>query len=310
MTEELYKKYRPKKFKELKGQPVTSQIYKLIKNKKFPHATLFAGPSGCGKTTLARIIRDKLGCSDSDFNEVNCADFRGIDMVREIRGVMNLAPMGGGVRVWLIDEAHQLSSAAQNAILKILEDTPSHVYFILATTEPQKLLKTIRTRCTTFTVNGLNYEDSQSLITSVCEQEQVELTEDVVDALVKYGDGSPRQILVLLDSIINIEDEEEQLHAIYKSETKREAIEICRALFQPNPSWSQIASIINSLTEEPESLRWMIIGYAKSLLLKQKVLNAKSMRAYRIIEAFKVNFYDSKLAGLTAACFEVCFDDE
>jgi DNA polymerase III gamma/tau subunit len=307
---ELYKKYRPTEFKEVRGQTVTAQISKLIRNKKFPHATLFAGPSGCGKTTLARIIRDKLGCSDSDFNEVNCADFRGIDMVRDIRSVMNLAPISGEVRVWLIDEAHQLSGAAQNAILKILEDTPSHVYFILATTEPEKLLKTIRTRCMTFNVSALNYQDAEGLIKSVCEQEDVELSEDVVDALIKHGEGSPRQTLVLLDSIINIEDEDDQLHAIYRSETKKEAIEICRALFQPNPSWGQLSSIIGSLTEEPESLRWMIIGYAKSLLLKQKKLNAKSLRAYRIIEAFKVNFYDSKMAGLTAACFEVCFDDE
>jgi len=307
---ELYKKYRPTEFEDVKGQSVTAQINKLIKNKRFPHATLFAGPSGCGKTTLARIIRQKLGCSDSDFNEVNCADFRGIDMVRDIRGLMHLAPIMGDVRVWLIDEAHQLSSAAQNAILKMLEDTPKHVYFILATTEPEKLLKTIRTRCTTFNVQGLNSQDSEHLIESVCEKESVQLSEDVTDAIIKYGDGSPRQILVLLDSIIDIEDEDEQLQSIYKSETRREAIEICRALFQPNPSWSQITHIINSISEEPESIRWMILSYAKTLLIKQKRLNAKSMRAYRIIEAFRDNFYDSKLAGLAAACFEVCFNDE
>lgn len=307
---ELYKKYRPTEFNEVVGQSISSQIEKLLLNKKFPHSSLFAGSSGCGKTTIARIIRTKLNCSDTDFNEVNCADFRGIDMVRDIRSVMNLAPMAGDVRVWLIDEAHQLSSAAQNAFLKMLEDTPAHVYFILATTEPEKLLKTIRTRCTTFKVAALNIVDAEKLVEDIAKKEDCFLTEEVVDALVKYGDGSPRQLLVLLDSIIDIEDEEDQLQAIFKSETRKEAIEVCRVLFQQNPSWGQITSVLSTLTEEAESLRWLILSYSKTILIKQKTLNKKSMRAYRIIDAFKNNFYDSKMAGLIAACFEVCFDDE
>ena len=154
---ELYKKYRPKNFKRIVGQPtITEQLTSMTRSNQFPHSSLFSGPSGCGKTTLARIMRNKLDCGDQDFQEVNCADFRGIDMVRDIRNRMNLAPIGGECRVWLIDEAHQLSSQAQNAFLKILEDTPSHVYFMLATTDPQKLIPTIRTRCAEFKVSSLN----------------------------------------------------------------------------------------------------------------------------------------------------------
>lgn len=309
MKTELYKKHRPKELWEVIGQTTTTQIDKMLKNKKFPHASLFAGPSGCGKTTLARIIKDKLNCSDSDFNEVNCADFRGIDFVREIRTSMNLAPLGGSVRVWLIDEAHQLSSQAQNAFLKILEDTPQHVYFILATTEPQKLLKTIRTRCTTFTVQALNFDESETLIKTICQKEEIELEEEVIENLIKLGEGSARQILVLMDSIISIDDPEEQLQLLFKSDTKREAIEICRALFKPKPIWGEVAAVLKSVNEEPESLRWMILSYANSILMKQKNKNGKSIRAYEVIDSFKTNFYDSKKAGLTAACFEVVFAD-
>src|SRR5690606_3369465 len=107
-----------------------------------PHAMLFTGPSGCGKTTLARILRVKLRCSDNDFQEINAADFRGIDSIRSMRQQVGAAPLGGDSRIWLIDEAHSMTADAQNAFLKLLEDTPRHVYFFLATTDPQKLKKT------------------------------------------------------------------------------------------------------------------------------------------------------------------------
>jgi len=103
---ELYKKHRPMTFKRIVGNTtVTEQLVSMTRQSQFPHASLFSGPSGCGKTTLARIMRNKLDCGDPDFAEVNCADFRGIDMVRDIRSRMNLAPMSGECRVWLIDES-------------------------------------------------------------------------------------------------------------------------------------------------------------------------------------------------------------
>ena len=149
MSKELYKKHRPKNLKRVFGQSVAIGTLKpLIEAKQVPHSLLLTGPSGCGKTTLARILVKELKCAKADFMEVNCADFRGIDTVRDIRTRMMQAPIGGDCRVWLIDEAHMLTSAAQTAFLKMLEDTPDHIYFFLATTHPQKLLKTIKTRCT------------------------------------------------------------------------------------------------------------------------------------------------------------------
>jgi len=274
----------------------------MLEARQMPHSILFTGSSGCGKTTVARILRTKLDCGKEDFHEVNCADFRGIDMIRGIRSRMNLAPMNGSTRCWLIDEAHQLSPAGQNAFLKILEDTPKHVYFFLATTDPNKLLKTVRTRCSSFKMESLKPKAAVELLESVMEKEGIEIDDEVIDAVVNNGDGSPRQLLVLLDSIRHLDDVEEQLQLIYKSEIKKEAIEIARTLMKPKPKWSEVSAVLRTVQEEPESIRWMMLSYANSVLLKG---GRKASRAYIIIDAFRDNFYDSKKAGLSAACYEI-----
>jgi DNA polymerase-3 subunit gamma/tau len=177
---ELYHKYRPKNFGRVVGQEESVALLKdFLDRGEFPHTTLFVGPSGCGKTTLARICRDKLGCSDANFVEVNAADDRGIDLPRRLARQAPLAALGGGVRIWLIDEVHQLTSAAQDSFLKLLEDTPEHVYFMLATTDPQKLKKTILTRSTEIKLSLLPAKQVEFLVTKVCQAEKKRLTEEV-----------------------------------------------------------------------------------------------------------------------------------
>src|SRR5687768_10085551 len=125
MSEALYKKHRPKTLKGIVGQDgAVASLQKMIDRNLIPHAILFTGDSGVGKTTIARILKDHLECGDPDFIEVNAADSKGIDMVRDIRSRAGLSPMAGPCRVWLIDEAHKLTTDAQNCILKILEDGP------------------------------------------------------------------------------------------------------------------------------------------------------------------------------------------
>lgn len=310
---ELYHKYRPTKLSQVVGQPDAIRILKGFGSKKLPHFLLFTGPSGCGKTTIARILKGLLKCHDRDFYELNCADIRGIDMIRDIRSRMNQAPMGGRCRIWLIDEAHRLTGDAQNALLKMLEDTPSHVYFFMATTDPQKLLKTIKTRATEIKVKLLKDKEMAELLLDIIGKEVSgitdengddlsEISDDVVDRIVDVAEGSPRKALVILNQIIGIPSENEQLDAIASSDTKAQAIELARALLNPRSTWPSVAKILKDLDDDPEQLRYMVLGYCSSVLLSG---GAMAGRAFAIIEVFADNFYDSKKAGLVAACYEV-----
>lgn len=304
MSHELYKKYRPKRLGDVVGQTSAVTVLKgMFKTKRIPHTILFLGPSGCGKTTLARIVKDQLGCSDTDFHELNCAaDARGIDTVREIRSRMSLAGINGGARVWLLDEAQQLTADAQNALLKMTEDTPKHVYFMLATTNPDKIVQTLRTRSSKIKVELLTDKEMRTLLTRVTENERLKLSEDVIDKLVECAEGSARQGLVLLDQIVEVKGEDNQLEAIAGLKAKTEAIELARMLFNPRSQWNDVASLIKNITDEPERIRHMVLGYSTSVLLGGGKLCG---RAYEVINAFQDNFYDSKKAGLAAACFEV-----
>jgi DNA polymerase-3 subunit gamma/tau len=296
---ELYKKYRPKTLEEVVGNRTTVKALKgYLAKGNLPHTVLLHGPSGCGKTTLGRIIRRALGCSKTDYRELNCSDFRGIDTVREISRNMTLAPIGGKCRVFLLDEVHQLSKDGQNAALKILEDTPSHVYFILCTTDPGKLLKTIVTRCCQLPVSPLDEEEASGLVQRVAKAAGVSLSKDHLDELVGAAEGSARTALVLLDKLSQL-DEGERSEGLKKiKEQEAQSIELCRALIK-KARWPEVAKILRALPAgEEESVRWAVLGYARAVLL------GGQFQAYNVICAFEQNFYDSKATGLARACYE------
>lgn len=302
-TTELYRRHRPVSFKQVIGQPDAVKILnEMVKNSRIPHAILFTGGSGCGKTTLARILRVKLDCGESDFMEINAADFRGIDMVREIRNRMNLSPIGGTTRIYLIDEAHQLSSQAQNALLKMLEDTPKHVYFFMATTDPLKLLSTIRTRCTEVKLKELSPAAMKELLLSVADKEGIELGEEVLDRLIEHAEGSARKALVILNQVMGLPDEDARMNAIENSDHKSKGIELARALLNPGTKWAEVALLLKGLEEEPESIRYLVLGYASNVMLGGGKM---APRAFKIADIFQHNFYDSKRAGLVLACWAV-----
>lgn len=301
---ELYKRYRPQKLEHVFGQAqAVSTLVGFLQENKVPHALLFSGPSGTGKTTLTRILKHHLECSDHDFVELNCADFKGIEMVRDIRRQAHLLPLGGAVRIWLIDEAHKLTNDAQNALLKILEDTPEHVFFFLCTTDPQKLLRTILTRCTEIKLQSLSSKDLEGLIGWVLRQEQVQLSEDVITALVEAAEGSARKALVLLEQVLGVEGECARLQAIQSTASvKDQSIRLARLLIYPQSTWPEVAAVLKGLEgEDPESLRWMVLGYARAVLLKG---GKAGPQAFKVIDIFSRPFYDSKHAGLAAACWE------
>lgn len=303
---ELYRKYRPKNFSEIVGQEgAVRKLATLGKQKKIPHVILFSGASGCGKTTLARILRKKLNCSDHDFKELNIGDYKGIDTIRNIREKMNLAPIAGDTRVYLLDEAHQLSPAAQDAILKILEDTPDHVYFFLCTTHPGKLKTTIRTRCEEIAVRLLKKDEIIALTRRVAESEGMVLTEMGADKISELAEGSARKALVLLHSLTGIEDEDQQIEVLSSSNAEAQANELGYVLMNPKGNLPRALKILRELDDEPEKVRHLVLIYVRKAYLNPKSTPATRERAYVVINAFRDNFYDSLEAGLIAACHEV-----
>lgn len=305
---ELYRKHRPSLWKQVLGQDKAVKLLRgMVEKGRVPHALLIAGPSGCGKTTLARILAAKLGCSLSthDFNEVNCGVVESpIDTVRSIQTRMNLKPMAGSCRLWLLDEAQALVRAkgAQEGLLKILEDPPATAYFIICTTEPDKLLPTIRNRCTRVDVKPLAEQHLKQLLGDTCSKEKRVLPAAVRDRIIECADGSARRAMVLLHQALEHEAEADQLAAVAPEEVREKAIAIARLLIAPRCKWSEVAALIKSVEAEPEDVRRTVLGYATSVLLGGGKLAA---RAYLLLNAFEDPFFHSGKAGLVRACYDV-----
>jgi len=292
-------KYRPKRLSDFLGNTETVQSLRaLMEREEMPHTILFTGPSGTGKTTLARIVAKRLRCSEYDLQELNTADFRGIDTIRDVVKNMSLCPMSGSYRIWILDECHSLTKDAQHALLKALEDTPKHVYFLLATTNPEKLLPTIKTRCVTFDVKPLNDKLMDQLLKDVIAKEQVLVMQEAIDQIIQDSLGSARMALSILDKIINMDSKLMLEAAKQQAAAQSEAINLCRALISKRP-WKEIAKIIRGLEQEPESVRRAVLGYAQAVLLK-----SDNPQAALVLMNFRAPLYDVGKPGLTIACYE------
>lgn len=301
----LYLKYRPSCFDDIVGNQETVQILRnqLAKDSKqpMPKSLLFHGPTGCGKTTLGRIVANELGAKGNDIREIDSADFRGIDTIREIRKQSTYKPLEGPCRVWILDECHKMTGDAQTALLKALEDTPSHVYYILCTTEPQKLLPTIRGRCAQYQVNPLSEKEMKTLLRRVIKAEGESLSKEIYDQIIQDSLGHPRNALQILAQVLSVDEDKRMDIAKKSAETQSKTIELCRALVK-RESWPVVAGILNGLKEEdPESIRRAILGYCQAILLGK---NADSSVA-GIMQEFIEPFYNTGFPGLTFACCSV-----
>lgn len=306
---ELYKKYRPKTLNEIKGnEELVDSLGKLLSNpKECPSVFLFYGETGCGKTTLARIIANELKVKGNDYKEIDVADFNGIETARDIRRKMSFKAQEGKYRIFVLDECHALTGAAQNAFLKTLEDTPSHVKFILCTTDPGKLKPTFRGRCQQYQVNLLSESVIISLLKEVSKKEKQKVDKKVLKAIAKNTLGHPRNALQALQRVLATEPEKRLKIAEEIALVENQSIELCQALMGWNKAgWNEIRTILTGLkNQEAESIRRHVIGYAAGVLLKKN-----DPASGIVLEAFIEPFYNSGFPGLVNACFYIFNDKE
>jgi len=196
-------KYRPKTFSDVIGQDVIVEILsKQLENNDVASGYLFSGSSGIGKTTVARIVADSL---NADIKEIDGASNNSVDNIRQVRSDTRLKSISSDWKVYIIDEAHMLSKGAFNALLKTLEEPPENVMFILATTEPEKIPKTIQTRLQHFKFSRLNWKDIKGRLAEIAEEENIEVEEEILDYIAKVADGGVRTAINLLEKAIQLD---------------------------------------------------------------------------------------------------------
>ena len=218
MYQALYRKYRPKTLDDVYGQDVIVKIIKnSILNNQINHAYLFAGPRGTGKTSIAKIFAKIINCehpvdckpcgkcvsctqeNNSDIIEIDAASNNGVDEIRELRNKVNLLPAYGKYKVYIIDEVHMLTQGAFNALLKTLEEPPAHVIFILATTDPHKVIETILSRCQRLDFKKISTEAIVENLSIIAKKENIDIEKDALTEIAKLADGGMRDSVGMLD---------------------------------------------------------------------------------------------------------------
>lgn len=199
----LYRKYRPSSFDEVKNQDhIVSVLQGALGKKMIPHALLFTGSRGTGKTTVARIFAHEVGAHDVDIYEIDAASNRGIDDIRELKESVHTLPFESPYKVYIIDEVHMLTKEAFNALLKTLEEPPAHVIFILATTEKDKLLDTITSRCQVFEFHAPTRSELREVILGVAKKEKFKLDAPSADVIALAADSSYRDALGITQKVM------------------------------------------------------------------------------------------------------------
>jgi len=264
----LYRMYRPQTFEEVVGQQhIVVTLKNAIRTNKLSHAYLFSGPRGTGKTSVAKILGKAINCTSNedkpcekcasclsiskgnhpDIIEIDAASNNGVDEIRELIDKVKYAPLELKTKVYIIDEVHMLTTGAFNALLKTLEEPPSHVIFILATTEPHKVIPTIISRCQRFDFTKVSNTDIESRLDSILDEEEIYVDSGVTRLVSQLADGGMRDALSILEQIIAYSGEKitvDDVYKVYGLTTSQEKIALLKTI-----SNSQVKEILQFLKE-------------------------------------------------------------
>lgn len=288
---ELYRKYRPESLDDMVGNEKTiKSLEKELENGS--HVFLMTGPAGCGKTTLARIMAKKVNAGPLSIHEINSAENRGIDTAREIMEQMRFNPSDGESIVWILDEMHMITSAGQNALLKALEDTPEHCYFFLCTTNPEKLIAPLKTRCSIINVVPLKDEEMIYLLKRTARAEKIKIDSEVYERICEIAQGGSRKALKLLAKVLYLDSDEERLEVLKNEDSSesKEVKELCQLLMSGKASWSSISKLLKNIDmTEAERVRQAVMGYMGAVLLNGKSSGpiVSAMQAFSSADTYK-----------------------
>lgn len=323
MYQALYRKYRPSNFNEIAGQQVIVKTLKnAISNDRLSHAYLFTGPRGTGKTSIAKIVAKTINCenlvdflpcnkcksclefnshNDVDIIEIDAASNNGVDEIREIRNKIDLVPSFSKYKVYIIDEVHMLTTGAFNALLKTLEEPPSHIIFILATTEPHKIPATILSRCQRFDFKRISLDDIVDKLDFIAKSEGITVEREVLFEIARLSDGGLRDSISLLDQTISYSCDNitlEDVHAVNGTLTNSELKVLFDDIMSNNYEsvFSKIYSY-NSMGKNLVKIVENLINFIKNILLFYEAPKFLEDREYDISLYKNYDFPTDKLIG-------------
>jgi DNA polymerase-3 subunit gamma/tau len=293
------RKYRPYTFDDVLGQEAAVRgLKQRVLSKTGNNKFLLYGERGTGKTTLANIFAMSINClnssngnaccecssclsimnsSNPDVKEINASDARGIDDIRDLRLSLSSLSIFESKKVFILDEAHGITAPAQESLIKNLDSLGDNAFIFLCSTEPSKIIKTVKDRCEQYKFDTISKDKIKFLIESVCTFEDITLPEDITSTIIEYSSGRPRNALVSLQQVINIGLDNKDL--VLKTLTgiddigSTEIIELCKALTYSKVPWVKIVELYKNVKAEPEQIRISLAGWYRSLLERASDFN-------------------------------------
>lgn len=295
----LHTKHRPLRFEDVLGQETIVKSLKRVLADGRAKAFIFTGPSGTGKTTLARILANEFAgrvATVANIEEFPAAEKSGVDDVRAVVNRTIYRAIGESpVKAIIVDEAHRLSSAAWNVLLKPIEEPPAHVFWSFCTTEPGKIPKAIETRCLRYDLKPVSEEKLLSLLVKVIDAEKLEISDEIIETIAENSNGSPRQALVFLEECLYCETAGEARQLMRTAGQSKEIIDLCRWIISGQAAtWQEALKYLKALEgTEAESARLIIVAYLTSVLMNTKD-EEKAGRLFELLECFTKQYNSSE----------------